>query len=213
MKKSILILIFGLTANLSYSQEIPKFTFGPQVGWLSSKLSTNLNDNYNDFKSASKTGFMYGAFFRFGSRTYLQPEIYFSTKGGVMDYNINPSNVNEGIHITQDITFKTVDVPLLFGHNFVNKRAFNLRAFIGPVASMIIEKNIDLTKGSDNGQQLTKSDFKNAIWAGQVGAGFDILMLTFNVSYEFGLNDISNSPSLSNTKNNLFLISMGWKIF
>ena len=69
-----------------------------------------------------------------------------------------------------------------------------------------------MTQGSDNGQIFTKNDFKNTIWGGQIGAGFDILMFTFNVRYEFGLNNISNTSLMSKTGNNLFLFTLGWKI-
>jgi hypothetical protein len=226
MKRTILIFTISIMINIVYAQnpDIVKiiyypnidqesaFTFGPQIGWLSTKLTSNVKDNYSDFNSGVKNGFEYGAFFRFGIKNYIQPEIYFSSKGGIMDYTVNQSSEITGEYVSQKITLRTIDIPVLFGHSFMHSRELNVRAFIGPVFSYIVDKKIDLNQGNGT-QVLTKSDFKNGIGAGQIGAGVDVLMFTLNVRYEFGLNDISKSPNLSKTRNNLFLISLGWKIF
>jgi hypothetical protein len=47
------------------------------------------------------------------------------------------------------------------------------------------------------------------------GAGVDVLFLTLDVRYELGLNNLYNTPpdgTVYDLKNNLWRVSLGWKI-
>jgi hypothetical protein len=47
-----------------------------------------------------------------------------------------------------------------------------------------------------------------------MGAGVDILMFTLDVRYQVGLNDVITKVKTFdyNSKNNMFAVSLGWKI-
>jgi hypothetical protein len=87
----------------------------------------------------------------------------------------------------------------------------NVRAFAGPIASFIISKDLTI------GNLVPEKDdikLKNAIWSAAIGAGVDVMMFTFDVRYEFGLNNISDDEaSFSSMKSNTFNVSLGWKVF
>lgn len=52
------------------------------------------------------------------------------------------------------------------------------------------------------------------IWGLNVGAGIDVLMFTLDVRYQMGLNEVIEKVNNFdfNSKNNVFCVSLGWKI-
>ena len=210
MLKIKLIIILIAISGITYGQG--SFSFGPEIGWTSSQITTNLNVVYSDFKAAAINGYQYGAFFRFGDRTYIQPEAYLSSKGGIMNYNVAQTDGGNSQQVSQQLTLRTVDLSLLFGHKIIHSRGFNVRMFIGPVASYVMDKKLSITKGAENQQIFSKNDFKNVFGGAQAGAGFDLFMFSFDARYEISLNDLSNSGFLTNTRSNQFLFTIGWKI-
>jgi len=76
MKKAVLLPALLFLATVSFAQ----FTVGPKVGLTMSKLKTN----FEDVTEEMKTGFQFGAFVRIGKKIYVQPEIMFVTKGGII---------------------------------------------------------------------------------------------------------------------------------
>lgn len=85
---------------------------------------------------------------------------------------------------------KTIQVPVLLGFKLINLKVASLRAFTGPAMSFVMSNsNVDMVAG--NLQNFDPKNFKNNIWNWQLGAGIDILKLTFDVRYEWGLSDTS----------------------
>jgi hypothetical protein len=68
----------------------------------------------------------------------------------------------------------------------------------------------------DDDSPIVEDDFSNVNWGLQFGAGVDFLFLTADVRYELGLNNIYKTPEGATVdptiKNNVFFISLGWKI-
>ncbi len=63
---------------------------------------------------------------------------------------------------------------------------------------------------------LQDSDFKNIAWGMDVGAGVDVFFLSLDLRYEFGLNNIYNPADGDDSqkmKSNVFIVSLGFKIF
>lgn len=199
MKKINFLFAFLMLCSVSYAQS--PVTFGPKVGYTTSKLRTELKGFEEDFKA----GFQAGAFIRINvsKKFYLQPEIYYAIKGGNLDSN----------SLTQKFKLETLDVPLIVGYKLIGKEAFNFRLFAGPVASFIMDKNIKFKlDGKELSGDKVNNTIKDAIWGVQMGAGFDILIFTFDVRYEIGLNDISSDNYEAKLKSNTFHVSLGWKI-
>jgi len=185
MKKSFLTISLVIIVMSSYAQLPFTFDFGLKAGINSSQIITSsatINSvNYSNFTSPGKSGFDFGAFARLGGkRIYLQPELLYCQQ------NSQSSNAL----ITQEVNLKTIQVPVLLGFKLINLKVASLRAFTGPAMSFVMSNsNVDMVAG--NLQNFDPKNFKNNIWNWQLGAGIDILKLTFDVRYEWGLSDTS----------------------
>ncbi len=197
MKRIIVILAVLLISLENYGQ----FSFGPKVGYTTSKLSTDLDD----IKESVKHNFQIGAFARFGKKLYLQPEIYYATGGGTLKL--------EGTSLEESIKLKNLAVPVLVGFKLINAEVLNVRAFVGPTANFILNKEVDASDLVTD--PLQDSNFKNVAWGLDLGAGIDVFFLTFDIRYEIGLNNIyipTDGGEDQKMKSNNFIVSLGFKL-
>ena len=74
MKRFLILIFLVAMTQVNYGQ----FTFGPRIGYSSSKLSTDIED----ITESIRHNYQVGAFFRIGKRIYLQPELAYATSGG-----------------------------------------------------------------------------------------------------------------------------------
>ena len=179
-----------------------QFHFGPQIGYTSSKLTTNVSDVTSEFKS----NFLFGAFARFGEKIYVQPEVNWLTQGGVWN-----GTADEKL----EMTYKTIQIPVSLGWRIIDLKVVNIRIFGGAAANIVTNKSIEI-KNID--EPITDADWNDLIWQYQVGAGVDVLMFAVDVKYMDGINelmknDIKFDGTTVSTKSNLFTVTLGWKIF
>ena len=212
MKKVFFTLILVSTSMVMLAQN--PISFGPKVGFNTTTLSTD----YTDYLDKIKSGGQAGLFFSINmEKFYIQPEAYFSLKRGELDTRIgDPTDPTGSLDISQSVSLKTVDIPLLLGYRLIDLKIARLRLWGGPVASYVLNKDYTLTiNGIDKSSTITKEDFKDATWSVQLGAGLDVLMLTLDVGYHFGLDNFMTISSLDdfNLKNNVFFCSLGWRIY
>jgi hypothetical protein len=211
MKKLFWTILICLLPLGLFSQG--PISFGPKVGWNTDRLTTDYSQYIKDFKSGFQGGLFLSVYI---NKLYFQPEAYFSIKRGSLETSYDPLNPNGPMIITQNIKLKTVDVPLLLGYKVLDLKLIRFRFWGGPVASFLLDKEFALSvNGNNETDRITHDDFKSASWSGQVGAGLDILMLTFDFGYEFGIDSFLTIRSLNdiNFRNNLFYCSIGWRIF
>lgn len=196
MKRYILLSALVLSASLVLGQ----FTVGPKVGYNASKLSTNLDTVSSQFKS----GFQIGAFVRIGKRFYIQPELYYTTQGGVFESNKE--------NWKQKVNIGSLDIPALVGFKIINGDKVNLRILAGPMASFIVNKNVKDAGGILG--PIENADINSINWAIQAGAGVDVLFMTLDIRYQIGLNNLIKTIKTSdiNSKNNVWVVSLGFKI-
>jgi len=205
MKKFILALalILAFSTNVTFAQL--NFKIGPKIGFNASKLHSSLDSISSQFKS----GFQFGIFVRVGKKVYLQPELYYTTQGGVFE-----SNNKNNYYLKQNVKLGSLDVPILVGVSFINNDLLNVRVLAGPVASFVVNKKIE-----DSGviDPIKNADIKNVNWYIQAGAGVDIWKFTLDIRYQIGLNKIISDVSLQNrtinfnTSNNVWVVSLGFK--
>jgi hypothetical protein len=195
---ALFLFISLLAGNISKAQQ---FTFGPKIGFASSHLTTNQDTLMDVFRQ----GFQGGLFFRFyGDYFYLQPEVIYVTKGGILD--------EEGASLEQDIDLQSIDFPLIFGLK-LGPEEINFRICAGPVASFIIQKTIETT-----GEGLTKPikthNIKDSMLGASLGLGIDIMSFTLDVRYEYGWDNIytakAGDPDMK-MRNEMFNVSLGFK--
>ena len=214
MKKILLVSALIFMATFSYAQ----LGFGIKGAVTMSNITTDIAE----IEEAAQTGFQFGGFVRIGDKWHLQPEAYFSMKNGQFNFDItevDPGNLNT---ITKSVnyttTLNTIDIPVLIGYKLIDPPLMNVRLQAGPVASIVTSKKFKMEV--DGVEQSVDDDegdiFKDMNWGLQFGAGVDFLMFTVDLRYELGLSNIYDKPegAEDNTmKNNVFFLSVGWKIF
>jgi len=207
MKKIILVFVIALFAvDLSYGQ----FALGIKVGYNANKLSTNVDSIKSDFNS----GFHVGVFSRFGKRLYVAPELQYSMSGAVFS--------NEGNLTTsgwkQKVTIGSLDIPVLVGFKIIHSDFITWRIELGPQASFTVNKKI--TDQEDLAGPIKEANINSANWYVLGGTGIDFLFLKVDVRYQYGLNQLltdvqslGTSTSTYDARNQMFVVSVGWKIF
>lgn len=207
MKKIILVFIIALfAADLTYGQ----FALGIKVGYNANKLSTNVDSIKSDFNS----GFHVGIFSRFGKRLYIAPELQYSLSGAVFS--------NEGNLTTsgwkQKVTIGSLDIPVLVGFKIIHSDLITWRIELGPQASFTVNKKV--TDQEDLAGPIKEANINSANWYVIGGTGIDFLFLKVDVRYQYGLNQlltdvqsVGNSTSTYDARNQMFVVSVGWKIF
>jgi hypothetical protein len=201
MKKLVLLFIIALFATeLSYGQ----FALGIKLGYNASKLSTDLDS----IKSSFNSGFHVGVFSRFGKRLYVAPELQYTMSGAVF--------TSESTLPTKDwkqkVTIGSFDVPVLLGFKIIHSDFITWRIELGPQASFVVNKKIK-DENSVTGP-INDASLSSVNWYVLAGTGIDILFLKFDIRYQYGLNQlIKDAGSYQlDTKGQMFVVSLGWKI-
>lgn len=203
MKKIVLLFSALIFAGLMQAQ----LHFGPQIGFTTSKLSTNTSDIKSEFKS----NFLFGAFVRIGDKIYVQPEVNWLTQGGVWENDYSTPDEYKKL----EMKYKTIQIPVSVGWKIIDLKLVSIRIFGGLAANIVTDKDIDIEGITD---PIEDSDWKDMIWQYQVGAGVDVLMFALDVKYMGGINDLAKNDivfdgNTVSTKSNLFMVTLGWKIF
>jgi len=172
------------------------------IGFNSSKFTTNVPE----IAEEANSNFLFGAFVRIGKKAYIQPEIAWVTKGGILN-NDSIQGANTTIKLSQ------VEVPVMLGFKLINLEVVNVRLMLGPSVGFITNKEVqpsDLVT-----DPIPESSLQNIQWGFQLGAGVDVLFLTLDVRYEFGLNNLYIAPDGGTSydmKNNVWRVTLGWAI-
>ncbi len=195
MKKLIFPLFLLFFCTSVWAQ--PVFNLGLKAGLNNSKVTLSSSE----INASSIVKYHVGAFGRLGfNRVYIQPEAYFSAKGGDMEGNF--------LDVASRFDFNTVDIPLLLGITAIEGERANIRLQAGPVFSILTSKKV---VGDD---LLDPHFYKNSYFAFQYGIGADLWGFTLDLKMENGSKWIYNQPDPDlEGKNNTFMISVGYKIF
>jgi len=202
MKRLLISLTLLLFTTVAFSQIV--FDLGLKAGVHTSNLSIEegklLDDNGMAINSKSFTKMHFGAFGRVGfGKLYVQPEVYFSKKGGELSSNI--------IDLTSDFDYKNVDVPILLGFKVIDAKVLDFRLLAGPVFSFVTDANYP----KELDPYLHDEFFNDRLIGFQYGLGVDVLFLTFDARMEHG-SKIYDDPSVISGKANTFMFTVGFKI-
>ena len=231
MKKSFLLIAAMLMlGSTMFAQDLD---LGVKIGYQTPKLSYQKAD----IKSGFQNHLTFGLFGRVElGMLYVQPEVlYFKTQN---IFSLEATNISEGLLPEENVTFTlneaNLQVPILVGVKFLDLGVATLRAQVGPTANFTIgsqtlfDKTFSLT-GND-GETVTIEegdpviDTKSIAWGMQAGLGADILgKLTLDINYNFGLskvfgalnntnlNNYFDFSNVDNTKQSLFMVTVGYK--
>jgi hypothetical protein len=142
-----------------------------------------------DINTSDKTGYHFGAYslFKFG-KLGLQPEIIFSQQGSKVDLG--------------NWDTKYVNIPVIL--KFYLAGGFNMQA--GPQFGF-------LSMAELAGNSI-EDDLKNSDVSLGLGLGWDTpLGLKLDARYNLGLSDNSDDPAYETIKNQVFQLSLGFRIF
>ena len=232
MKKSFLLiaalLVFGSSV---FAQDLD---LGIKVGYQTPKLSYK----QADIKAGFQNHLTFGLFGRVElGMLYVQPEVmYFKTQN---IFSLDMANTSQSWIPEETVTFTlneaNIQVPVLVGIKFLDLGVATLRAQVGPTANFTLASTTLFDKtfkliNDETGEEVTLDenkevfDTKTIAWGMQAGLGADILgKITLDINYNFGLskvfgklNDASwnnyfDFTNVDNTKQSLFMVTVGYK--
>ena len=206
---------------------------GVKIGYQTPKLSYQ----QADIKSGFQNHLTFGLFGRVEyGMLYVQPELlYFKTQN---IFSLEATNISEGLLPEENVTFTlneaNLQVPILVGVKFLDLGVATLRAQVGPTANFtlasttLFDKTFSLTGNDGEAVEIDENeeafDTKSIAWGMQAGLGADILgKLTLDINYNFGLskvfgalnntrlNNYFDFSNVDNTKQSLFMVTVGYK--
>jgi len=203
MKKLIMIAMFAGLSNFALAQV--QFALGLKAGPNFASINTDASagENYKN-----RTGFHGGAFALIKlTKIGIQPEIIFSQQGSTVQ--INNQNFESN--------FSYLNIPVLLKLYLaagINLQAGPQFGFVTSAESPIVDQM------SPSG--YTVADIKDKAKSSDVGAalgiGWDLPFgLTIDARYNMGLSKMFESdnqlpPSTADAKNQVFQVSLGYKI-
>ena len=228
------LLMMGSTM---FAGDGPDFSIGPNVGYQTAKLSYNNADIKNGFANH----FTVGLFGRVTYKNfYVQPELLYFKTSDVFDVTVtgtgtdNLFNLPTGAQTTLTLNQMNLQVPIMFGYNIIDRKIITLRAQIGPTANVVLQSKtlFDKTYSIDGEQTDIENvttderfDTKAIAWGLQAGLGVDVLKrITLDINYNFGLSRMFSNlndttlgetfdfSNIDNTKQNLFMVTIGVKL-
>ena len=239
MKKTFLLiaalLMMGSAAFAGGGFDI---AIGPKVGFQTAKLSYEKADIKAGFANHFTAG-LFGRVTI--GRLYVQPEVLYFKTSNLFDVNVTGEdeyfNIPTGANVNLTLNQMNLQVPVLIGVNILDLDLLTLRAQVGPTANFVLKSQtlIDYTVSAtgNDGSQMTQEgnvssdsdqfNTKTISWGLQAGLGVDVWRFTLDVNYNFGLSKVfgalNDTPlgetfdftNVDNTKQNLFMVTVGFK--
>lgn len=175
----LLLFIFILpSANAQHSK--PGIRIMPQIGLNLTKLTDEPIDDADTYRP----GVEIGIWFQSKETIFIQPGIFFAQQGlnrvSIKDIQNNIDTV------LSRVDYRAIKIPIMFGI-----QAFGARIYTGPSFTCIL----DSEKPS-----FTSEEFRDLSLGLNIGAGFNYLLYSFDVRYEYGVSDIFiHKTSTANT--------------
>lgn len=160
----------------------------PQLG------ITFVNYSGEDIDSDTGIGFEAGGKIRAGGRFYVEAGFFWTTAGADV-------TIPAGGTTTDDLRIQDISFPIAIGFKLVKTRPLAVRLFGGVAPAFP-------TGVSENDLDVIKEDLKSTLWSGRAGLGFDLVVLTIDAGYDFGLGNIFES-SPESVKRNEWFIELG----
>ena len=232
MKKTFLFLAMLLMFGGSVLAQ--DLDLGIKIGYQTPQLSYQKAD----IKAGFQNHLTFGLFGRVElGMLYVQPEVLYFKTDNV--FSLDMANTSEGWLPEEQVTFTlneaNLQVPILIGIKALDLGVATLRAQVGPTANFtlasqtLFDKTFTLT--NNNGEEVSVGDdgadlfdTKSIAWGMQAGIGADILgKITLDINYNFGLSKVFNTlnntslnnyfdfSNVDNTKQSLFMVTVGYK--
>jgi len=189
-KQSGLLILLLIIFNLPSHAEVK---FYPQVG----VNSTFLTETLTGITYSSSVGWQAGMSVQFGKMIHFQPGIFYK--------NSRKNLVLTVAGTSDEARANHLNIPALIGVKILPLKVVDLRINAGPSFNYLLSVG-------ENDLNLTKDDYKDIVWGLQAGFGLDVLFLSFEISYEFGLTNYFEYDILENiisSKANIVRVNLG----
>lgn len=193
----LLLCSFTLLAAQQHEKNRLKINAGVKIGFHASTYnSTDFQIDGYEYDDrviqSNKIGYSIAPFIRFTyKKVYLQTETGLSLSHYYFEFNEKSNAESEGQIPTYEITTYCLQVPLLFGYDFLRSGAYGMSVFTGIKTRFLFTaqdkqkyKNFEYT---DMHEQLTKTNF---YW--EIGLGVNIANFYFDFVYDIGLSNNTN---------------------
>jgi len=197
MKRAYLITLFFVLAGVSSLFAQVQFSIGLKGGLNFAKF--DVSDVGGSIQN--KTGFHGGAFVLAKFTAFaIQPELIFSQQGS--DFTFNGQNLSSN--------FGYLNVPILL--KFYLPFGLNFQA--GPQFGFLNSADGQILGADGEVVDVSKDMYKNSDTSVALGIGWDLpLRLTVDFRYNLGVSEIEDDARLTATKNQVFQLSVGYKLF
>ena len=237
MKKTFLLIAAVLMmSGATFAGGGFDIAIGPKVGYQTAKLSYQKAEIKSDFTNH----FTAGLFGRVTiGKVYVQPEVLYFKTSNVFDASVkgvesnNLFNLPTGANVNLTLNQMNLQVPIMIGINVIDLDLITLRAQAGPTANFVLKSQTLFDKTYSVGEQRQEIpnvttdenfDTKTIAWGVQAGVGVDVWRLTLDINYNFGLSKMFENlngttlgetfdfSNIDNTKQNLFMVTLGIKL-
>ncbi len=188
---TLLFISFALNAQ-DKIQLNTGFKAGVQASTYQNTKFTLEGYNYNKKSLNTRIGYTFSSFLRASKgRPYIQTEGIFSIDKHNFSFEPESGTANnENVIPLYKLTTYSIQVPLLFGYNFVNTETYKMGVFTGPKAKILFTSlsnqeflNFPFAEAKEKLDPLTFS------WV--VGLEVSIANICFDFVYRIGLNNTS----------------------
>lgn len=222
--KKVLLLFVALFVATAVNAQISPITFGPKVGYQTTKLSTSREVIKSDFKG----NMAFGAFARLTIKNFIvQPELLYYKSGKVFEVDMFGDNWG-GIgnlipNPTLTINQSNLAMPILLGYQIIDIPLIKVRANAGPVFYFALGKAEYAMNGENLPIEFDEDVTEEMTMGAALNLGIDIWKLTLDFNYSLGLSDVMDDeieiPGYpdeieigDDTKQNIFTVTLGFKI-
>lgn len=222
--KKVLLLFVALFVATAVNAQISPITFGPKVGYQTTKLSTSREVIKSDFKG----NMAFGAFARLTIKNFIvQPELLYYKSGKVFEVDMFGDNWG-GIgnlipNPTLSINQSNLAMPILLGYQIIDIPLIKVRANAGPVFYFALGKAEYAMNGENLPIEFDEDVTEEMTMGAALNLGIDIWKLTLDFNYSLGLSDVMDDeieiPGYpdeieigDDTKQNIFTVTLGFKI-
>lgn len=189
-KRVLLTIVFFAGATVfAFSQA--QFAIGIKGG----PNFANLDVSSPGTSYKNRTGWHGGAFLLLkAGKIGVQPEFIFSQQGSKMRFDATDLNSN----------FEYINIPVML--KLYTVAGINLQ--LGPQFGFLTNDPKTIVDG-----QIIEDAYKKSDVSLGIGAGWDLPFgLTLDARYNLGLSKIEDDPSLQATKNQVWQVSVGYKL-
>ncbi|HZK03641.1 MAG TPA: porin family protein [Bacteroidaceae bacterium] len=204
---TIIIYLFSiltLSAVKPTFYRYPRINFGIKGGFAATSMIMNKlcvdGHQIDNFQVTSQVGYFASMFTRMNiEKFYLQTELTLNNSRSSVSFDKNSWDINSTeIDLSSFSTsWKSAEIPLLLGYNFIREGPYKMSAFIGPKLKIPIKKEYKIIFSNFSQLDLSE-DLRPYVIDLTVGLGCTIGRVIFDFIYDFGLINISKGVNYNN---------------